>query len=1778
MHSNASNSEYGAFFKYLESSSAHKNTVRQIKQTLNIDEDFHAVRNLVDILLPLLESGNRSELQQAWLRALTEIKRNGIAKKWGLLPPSGRGGNPLGGQFSKYPISSMLLQPLDPRISKQAQGLIQLFLSSLLCNIEKNHAELAHELRKSFTKSLTLIEQLPAYASFQDYSIELRSKLAEAQSKQHDKSTSALLNLAKNLLNSTQQTFNEPTAVKPTALVVKTPPIAFISRVVSTIDPPDYGYVTPFKIGPAPEYGVEAPGSVQVFVSTEIIDDDDLLPTEEEVDTQARLSSFWIQRQQSLVPTDTGRFTAIEKQHFVSFIKEGLSSHNAAERMSAGLLGVMYVTGQNLEQVLDCSMGSMQTFSSDGLYRRAIKQPVDAYKPKIKALSSLMPAAVSIALRLPEPIHSWVKSFCNDTQIQTFSQSLGLTLDEAQKLVQAALKQLRDNGRFQRLRLERIPAALAIELTLAFRDSVITFLLSSTSNHAPSMLSYYVVHDVGYLEKCYESATQKMLQAPGITLPIKNEGISKNYPTAAAIKSLIEGLSSNVSAAKKQGILAATHNAYTDFCLALLFCATGHRAVADPFDSRRLFDLETRTLLISDKVIEESRAWRLVSLAEIATVQIKAYDSYLPKLAAHLADTPESGELVAKISGLTQGYEPIPYFFYLDENQLGKVRRITVSELNKRWSAYWPMPIGMLRHITATELKRQSGRTDWVAIQLGHSTGMSHVFGKASTLPVLETLRKISACTDIYMQQLGWKNVNSPLRMPSISLTNMVIQKRASVAFGSSERSALRQEASQRRSLLVKKSIDLVLQQEKALPTPDQFHKIIENLITEAAQEKSNANSYIKLFYRYIGMQRGGKDLLRRLPRIRQLEYEPSPFNERSLIDYRELLQIRSAFIKMLEEKGRHKESFELEERIGQIIFSAALFGGIANKERLEQLKTAIIKHTYQLQDFIFVDISLFATEPAPVFRWFPDSLSKLLIIGLFRSKLTEQDASLKKTHDYIKKIGDHLNIDTKDILAKLEFMSSTALLFEVPGYIRSCLRGETPAVSLGLSAFVRVVTDTALVSEPDLIKNSDLDGSWSPAIGQHIKSSSADRSFIKLLRKKFTDSKTIESKGNKLISKKIKEALIKNLKQEFNNSVKTTSLHAAVVAWAVYLSSKGTRFKTILKPRTIENYVFLIANSLLSSVIQNDFLSCDESGFEEIYLRTIESADTNRRFDLVSRLREFHSFLIDNYEADDIEWSAIYAAAGIFVEPTFADANFISECEYLDVLASISSDETLSEQLSIQYSILIFFGYRFGLRFGEALKVQYKDIQYNNENFSIWIHNSIFGETKSPAGVRIVLLLEKLSTIEISIIEKAFNYAAECFAEDTQAALASQDANSREMIDRYSAASYISKQLKSITGDNSIRFHHLRHSWATRIFITLNTDKDPVIFKQFSSSEYNQEQIIEFIGTTEEAYPLRSLMTAIGHSNESTTLASYVHSIDQISMIAFDSANRNNLNNLVQSYALKRSTDDLRQRKSRGLNNNVDDSIPCPNIKTKSREREYKETILSTHEKISLNNIDLILRRFSNSQNDLSKSKQNINKISNRLFIDPIQVEKIVQVATSIERVSGFTCYKLYKKTDDPIVKSGTQGQDRNLLKRENTRIKEILTSVNSHLSRLSDDETELIRNGLRVWMKTYNKIGFNIISDFKELNDLISALKSLNLDIEMKIIIQDDTSVDTVLELSKLNISFLKTKNLPLSFEKTNVRRSGRVGLKIEENKNIGPRRTLLRVLTIVNVWISL
>jgi len=112
------------------------------------------------------------------------------------------------------------------------------------------------------------------------------------------------------------------------------------------------------------------------------------------------------------------------------------------------------------------------------------------------------------------------------------------------------------------------------------------------------------------------------------------------------------------------------HNAFTAYTVMLLFSATGHRPVEDPFCYKKDYDLDLAMIIIDDKAVSERHRYRIVALPEIAIKQIREYEKHIKWLVSHLMKEKISPELKHAIyqtfnSELPRKRQSLPMFFFI---------------------------------------------------------------------------------------------------------------------------------------------------------------------------------------------------------------------------------------------------------------------------------------------------------------------------------------------------------------------------------------------------------------------------------------------------------------------------------------------------------------------------------------------------------------------------------------------------------------------------------------------------------------------------------------------------------------------------------------------------------------------------------------------------------------------------------------------------------------------------------------------------------------------------------------------------------------------------------------------------------------------------------------------------------------------------------------------------------------------------------------------------------
>lgn len=1256
--------------------------------------------------------------------------------------------------------------------------------------------------------------------------------------------------------------------------------------------------------------------------------------------------------------------------------------------------------------------------------------------------------------------------------------------------------------------------------------------------------------------------------------------LTGRYPTRTTIDTLIHGGMERFHAAvQARSSIAERHNTFTDHCLALLFSCTGCRPVQDPFQSLAHFDLDRGLLLVSDKVVTEDRAWRLVALPEIAASQVQAYLDYLPKLASHLSVAPLTQKLAAEITQLAQGCAELPLFFYIDELAQDSWSHVSPGLMYHRWEERWALPVNFLRHLTATELLRASGRADWVQLQLGHIEGVDHPFGQTSTSDALSMISEIGVCINVCMKALGWRHLTFPIRMTAsrpiqTKQQTLVGQK---YIFGNERRAIERNRRNQEVVGLVRTVLRDALQG-RLLRTvsPEE----LDALVIQAIQQNLSPKKALKLAYKFIRTRRGGTELLKRMTRIRYIEPEASPFTGQSIDDYRQLGSVRVEFLRYLDGRGRVESVPSDAERVAEILVSAALFGSLSNKHRLEKLGTVLRSKVFRIGEQLFVDIPLTKDDMGPIFRWFPDPISSALIQGLYRQSLGDASPMFRSVKGHLRKIGIDIGLGTGETLIVLEQLSNVGLTFEMPGYIAAILRGDIPAVSLPLPQFMRVWSNKALQipagSDVEANRDSKVVESWAPEMPRSETPNNSDSGrFRVLMRRIITDSCDVPAAGNKSINTVRKQKLLCALKLEFRDPTQWSSWSMVVVAWVANLCVSGTSNKIDIAYSTIDKYCSMVMRALLRLQDSQDFLALSDLAYEGIYLRILESEDKHKRLNLALRLKEFHRFLVLKYEVEEPDWSALIGAAGVESRQSFADANVVTMEEYTQALACIRVDESLSGRTRAQYAALLFFGFRLGLRFGEAWRLQYRDAFYVGGvgELYVHVHHSVFGQVKTPSGVRTVPLLEKMLPDEVLTIKEILDLAGDSFEEDALIPLMAESNDSRKLIDRYAAAAYLGSLLRGLTGDTNLRFHHLRHSWASRMVgeqhfsNTENLNQTPSVFK---AANLVPEHWKDFIGIGPVTYPVRSVMTAIGHANEATTLAGYAHCLDHIAGSLTRSLSPN-LSDEGFSYCEGVKPAAIRKRRSRGSTALQGKEIPQPPILLKDRVAvlPIKPVDDKVNARLSLVQIDTLLRRYKGARCE-------IGLLASRLLVNADSAKTMLDSAARIERASGYTRYLLEEKNFDPIVVSGGKSTNRNkLFNSETKRITQLLARLDGRFDYFSQKQRHALKLGISVWCKTFEHATYaNIATDLEEVKALLDLFVLLEFEINKTLIVASSSDDG---ELQKLLLMFglpVKSGSIPYANEKTTARRRGRISVSLEKNTVGGTIREIHRVLFILAV----
>lgn len=587
----------------------------------------------------------------------------------------------------------------------------------------------------------------------------------------------------------------------------------------------------------------------------------------------------------------------------------------------------------------------------------------------------------------------------------------------------------------------------------------------------------------------------------------------------------------------------------------------------------------------------------------------------------------------------------------------------------------------------------------------------------------------------------------------------------------------------------------------------------------------------------------------------------------------------------------------------GQILLSSVLYGGLLSVDGLYGLLVNSSRSpcVVNSQNVWSLDLKASEYSYSESRLWYPDILTETLLLKSQLSEIetiTSQKREMKKKiTSLIQEVFSNLPVSVKKMLA-IKKVNLTTLLnvvsvhYEqfVPSFVVRYCHREFISHSLKPSALNRLagccVLDDGLGKSYLPVRST-----WGPS-DQYLSLSSDTNLMGNTSEQEEDDQAASWTWVEKHIKQSdSKESLEHDISVLLKNDTELEPVQKLVLMWGAHLASVGSNDFTNLQTKRIA-YMMRSVGSRLSGLVQKDDMSLysseDLEGLYEDLLGTVSSAGLKRK--LASMLDRFQKYLENYHYVDAIDSIEVF---GIQNSPLPVDANVLLVDEYLNVLKTLEGiDELdLSPEVNVVIRLILILGYRCGLRQSEGLKLRVEDIQ-GDEDCYLLIRPHHYRRLKTNNAKRHFKLSHFLSHGELLLFRRWVNKRREQLAsgESSSPFLFACASKGFNCINADLVFPVIHKVMRAVCGDDSLRYHNLRHSFATLTLLKLMNEEscqlsiyeqhpetqnwlaDNVAFKHYLYASQDP--------TRRHLYALSILM---GHASPETTLEHYIHCMDYL-------------------------------------------------------------------------------------------------------------------------------------------------------------------------------------------------------------------------------------------------------------------------------------------------------
>jgi len=645
-------------------------------------------------------------------------------------------------------------------------------------------------------------------------------------------------------------------------------------------------------------------------------------------------------------------------------------------------------------------------------------------------------------------------------------------------------------------------------------------------------------------------------------------------------------------------------------------------------------------------------------------------------------------------------------------------------------------------------------------------------------------------------------------------------------------------------------------------------HDDVDRLVAELTHDQSSLTGNFRLKYLNSVLRRGIREFGWQIPMApipTAVSRDPSPFTAKIFSQSGEMRCFEGAFIESLA-----VPMTSIDARAGQMLISAILFGGLLCAAKWDNWLAAANKFDGRSVSIISSD------DAAPSMRWFADPVTSRLLARWCMNTDPALPQEPKRAWSCIRSAMAGATFDgaRPASAGELRAWAELRLRTIVPGYLVDYASRGGPSVSLPDSAWKRLLTGRRTV------RTDRADGPPSVTVLSSLTPAKAlaPRDAVKVLRL-LRSALRVHARGTHKTSRAAAASAIEKVIESYGPAAHTAEL---ILKWAHVRLVQPPRDGG-LKPESVARYLTPLALPLLAFAGSDDWSQFEGEDVAELFLGIIASQETDAEKAMAGRaLANFHDVVVCLFPSLAMDMSEFRPAS----TRGRVNANIVTGPEYLNAKRKLLRN-SMSWRERIPGIVLI-LGYRAGLRRNEVFRLPLSCLRINHDIIELTIRKTRFGGLKSPAGTRRLPLGDLLDANEAVFLRKWLTDRPVALISMGEQLLFCDGSDSMASLPEAEVFDPIRAALVSATGDPNIRFHNLRHSFATFLLLILTVPPELNLgwLKGVDAESVLRSRrdliSLALLGAGHAGRAvLHAVSQACGHSDVRVTLASYMHLAD---------------------------------------------------------------------------------------------------------------------------------------------------------------------------------------------------------------------------------------------------------------------------------------------------------